>query len=89
MHNGKGRATLSKKKKKLLYHFLFLNKPYWFTPKQNDFVNLQKELTTISTTDVALSQASMPESQKELEYGTKVEPALARESLLRFVFYYC
>lgn len=41
----------------------------------------------------AQSQASMPESQKELEYVIKVsqeeEPGLARQSLLRFVFCYC
>lgn len=35
-------------------------------------------------------QASMPESQKELEFVIKEqEPGLAKESLLRFVFCYC
>lgn len=51
-------------------------------------MNLQKELATLSTTDGSQSQASMPQSQKELEYEIKAlqeEPGLTRESLLRFV----
>lgn len=91
LQNGKGR-TLSKGSYFATSHF-WLNLLIGLQSNKRIVRTCKSSSPLVAQQMEAQSQASMPESQKELEYVIKVlqeeEPGWAKQSLLRFVFCHC